>query len=128
MCLLNNSNNWLHEFSDRKDINDFAVWALKKLHLRLLKKHNETFWIEAESTVISGREHFLYRRAEYTRKPIISQFDVLLEQGLITVDHLIKRKNNGSVTDKGPSFKLKSNALNLLFPPSLIYNLLPDGN
>jgi hypothetical protein len=71
-----------------------------------------------------GVEYFFYKKAEHTKKPIISQFDILLEQGFITVDHLIKRDEKGRAHEKGPSFKLKPNSLDLLFPPSNVYDLL----
>jgi len=58
---------------------------------------------------------------EHTKKPIVSQFDILIEQGIITLDHLIKRKSTGSVVEKGPLFKIKPNALGLLFPPSQLF-------
>ncbi|MFK7950464.1 MAG: MvaI/BcnI family restriction endonuclease [Saprospiraceae bacterium] len=73
---------------------------------------------------IDGKEHFQYTTVEHTKKPILSQFDLLLEQGIITVDHLIKQKSNGQVVEKGPAFKLKANGLPLLFPPSSVYDLL----
>ncbi len=94
------------------------------LHKRLLEKHNETFWIAADSKIIDGTEYFQYKKVEHTKKPIVSQFDILLEQGIITLDHLIKRKATGSVVEKGPIFKIKPNALDLLFPPSQSYDLL----
>jgi len=114
----------LIEYSDRSDIGDFAVWTLEKLHNRLLEKHRETFWVSAESIRIDGREHFLYKEVEHTRKPIVTQFDILLEQGMITVDHLIKRNSKGAVVEKGPLFKIRPKSLNLLFPPSEKYSLV----
>lgn len=116
--------NQLIENSDNARIGDFAVWALEKLHERLIEKHNETFWIAAESRKLNGIEHFRYTTAEHTKKPIVSQFDLLLEQGIITMDHLIKRYPNGRVSERGPLFKIKPNSLDLLFPPSTTYNLL----
>lgn len=116
--------NQLIENSDKSSIGDFVVWGLETLHNRLLEKHNETFWIAADSLMIEGREHFQYKKVEHTKKPIVSQFDILLEQGIITLDHLIKRKVSGSVVEKGPIFKIKPNALDLLFPPSQSYALL----
>lgn len=116
--------NQLIENSDKSSIGDFVVWGLETLHNRLLEKHNETFWIAADSLMIEGREHFQYKKVEHTKKPIVSQFDILLEQGIITLDHLIKRKASGSVVEKGPIFKIKPNALDLLFPPSQSYALL----
>ena len=114
----------LIEKSEQKEIGDFVVWTLEKLHNRLLEKHKETFWVSAESIRIDGKEHFLYKEVEHTRKPIVSQFDLLLEQGIITVDHLIKRNSKGKVVEKGPLFKIKPNSLNLLFPPSEKYSLV----
>ena len=61
---------------------------------------------------------------EHTKKPITSQFDILIDQGIITLDHLIKRKTNGKVVEKGPIFKIKPSGLDLLFPPSEKYNLI----
>jgi MvaI/BcnI restriction endonuclease family len=114
----------LLENSNKNNIGDFVVWGLETLHKRLIEKHNETFWIAADSKSIDGKEYFQYKKVEHTKKPIVSQFDILLEQGIITLDHLIKRKSSGSVVEKGPIFKIKPNSLNLLFPPSQIYSLI----
>ncbi|MEO6833208.1 MAG: MvaI/BcnI family restriction endonuclease [Chitinophagaceae bacterium] len=114
----------LIENSDKPLINDFVAWELKKLHGSLLIKHKETFWIAANTKVEDGKEYFHFTKAQHTKKPIVSQFDILLEQGYITLDHLIKRLPTGGVKEKGPIFKLKPNALDLLFPPSQSYSLL----
>ena len=116
--------NHLIEKSEEKSIGNFAIWTLDKLHKRLREKHRETFWVEADSLQINGKEYFQYKEVEHTRKPIISQFDILLEQGIITLDHLIKRNSKGKVVEKGPLFKIKPNSLNLLFPPSEKYPLI----
>jgi len=88
--------NHLIENSNDKRVGDFVVWTLDKLHKRLLEKHKETFWVSAESIFDDGKEYFQYKQVEHTRKPIVSQFDILLEQGVITLDHLIKRNINHS--------------------------------
>ena len=121
---LDSKMNQLLENSDKTNIGDFIAWNLETLHNRLLEKHNETFWIAADSIIIDNKEHFQFKKVEHTRKPIVTQFDILLEQGIITLDHLIKRKPTGSVVEKGPIFKIKPNALNLLFPPSQSYSLI----
>ena len=121
---MDNDINQLLENSDKAAVGDFVLWSLETLHNRLLEKHNETFWIAADSITIGGKEHFQYKKVEHTKKPIVSQFDILLEQGIITLDHLIKRKPTGSVVEKGPIFKIKPNALDLLFPPSQVYSLM----
>jgi len=113
----------LLENSDKNSIGDFLCWSLDTLHDRLLEKHNETFWISADATFEDGTEYFHFKKVEHTKKPIISQFDILLEQGAISLDHLIKRNVAGKVVEKGPLFKIGSKSLNLLFPPSQTYNL-----
>ncbi len=114
----------LIENSDKPEIGDFVVWTLDTLHSRLQEKHKETFWVEANSTLIDGREHFQYSLVEHTKKPITSQFDILVNQGIITLDHLIKRSSNGKVVEKGPLFKIKPKGIDLLFPPSEKYKLI----
>lgn len=114
----------LIENSDKPEVGDFVVWTLDKLHTRLREKHKETFWVEAESTRINDREHFQYKLVEHTKKPITTQFDLLIEQGIITLDHLIKRTKTGGAKEKGPIFKIKPEGIELLFPPSESYNLM----
>lgn len=114
----------LIENSDKPEIGDFVVWTLDKLHNRLREKHKETFWVEAESTRINDREYFQYKLVEHTKKPITSQFDLLIDQGIITLDHLIKRNSKGKVVEKGPLFKIKPKGIELLFPPSERYSLI----
>ena len=114
----------LIENSAKPEVGDFVVWTLDKLHNRLKEKHKETFWVEAESTRIKNREHFQYKLVEHTKKPITSQFDLLIDQGIITLDHLIKRNSKGKVVEKGPLFKIKPKGIELLFPPSESYSLI----
>lgn len=114
----------LIENSNRSDIGDFVVWRMETLHRRLIEKHRETFWIVADSIEINGNEHFLYKKVQHTKSPILSQFDLLIDQGLITVDHLIKRGPNRGVIEKGPLFKINPQSIGLLFPPSRSYDLV----
>jgi hypothetical protein len=113
----------LNERSDQKQIGVFATWLLEDLRTALADKHSETFWIAATSSTINGLEHFELNNVRHTRKPILSQFDILLSQGEITMDHLIKRNAKGRVAEKGPLFKINSSALSQLFPPSVSYDL-----
>ncbi len=121
---LNQDIKQLIENSDRPDVGDFVVWSLETLHNRLLEKHKETFWVEAECSYIDGKEYFQYTLVEHTRGPIVSQFDLLVDQGIITLDHLIKRNQQGRVVEKGPLFKIKPKGIDLLFPPSEQYRLI----
>ena len=107
---------------------DVAVWRLQTLHQCLLRKHHETFWIEVDTRIGDrGQEQFMFNKIEHTRNPIVSQFDILLEQSMITVDLLLGRPKVDNVTGKpkkggdAVSFKIKKSAAGLLFPESVTY-------
>ena len=68
-----------------KKVADVAVWRLQTLHQCLLTKHHETFWIEVDTRIgDKGQEQFMFNKIEHTKNPNVGQFDVLLEQNLIT--------------------------------------------
>ncbi len=113
----------LFENCNNPSIGDFIAWEIETLKKRLLEKHKETFWIEAKSIFIEGEEYFEYQLVVHTKKPLASQLSLLFQQAEITLDHLIKKGENGSVVEKGPIFKIKPNSMNLLFPMSEEYNL-----
>lgn len=111
-----------------KKIADVAVWRLQTLHQCLLTKHHETFWIEVDTrTGDRGQEQFRFNKIEHTKNPIVSQFDILLEQSMITVDLLLGRPKVDLVTGQpkkggdAVSFKIKKSAAGLLFPETLTY-------
>ena len=111
-----------------KKVADVAVWRLQTLHECLLTKHHETFWIEVDTRIgDQGQEQFMFNKIEHTRNPIVSQFDILLEQSMITVDLLLGRPKVDLETGKpkkggdAVSFKIKKSAAGLLFPDSVIY-------
>lgn len=111
---------WLELVHYGQKVDDVAVWTLPKLHNRLSEKHHETFWIEVENEIYDGKEYFRYSSIEHTRNPIIPQFDILLDAGIITVDLLLSRPSGHGDTY---SFKIKKKGMPLLFPESLSYNL-----
>lgn len=113
----------LIEYSNNPKIGEFAVWILTNLKSRLLEKHNETFWINAESELIDGIEHFNLKKVLYTKKPDSYIFQLLLEQGEISIDHLIKKDKNGKVIEKGPLFKISKKGFTVLFPEPIEYSL-----
>ncbi len=114
-----------------KKVADVAVWRLQTLHQCLLTKHHETFWIEVDTRKgDAGQEQFRFNKIEHTRNPNVSQFDILLEQSMITVDLLLGRPKVDMETGKpkkggdAVSFKIKKSATGLLFPQSRFYGFL----
>lgn len=115
--LLNHLNRLIKEVR-LYNIEDIAVWRLVKLHQRLQTKHRETFWIEVENELSDGKEYFRYKQIEHTKNPNVGQFDILLEQNIITVDLLLCRPSGHGDTY---SFKIKKKGMPLLFPESKLY-------
>lgn len=105
----------LDELIEKADGNSpVCVWRLKRLHDKLQKKHRETFWVKAKQISIDGAVHFHLETIKHTRRPSIVQFDRLLGNGEITMDHLIKQTQK-KVNEKGPLFKINSGAIEELF-------------
>lgn len=101
-----------------------VVWEGRKLRERLLEKHHETFWISANVVVSTGDEFYSLKSFTHTRNPMAHQLLPLIDQGIITLDHLIKRKSGTDRTsEKGPFFKIKPQALDMLFPEPMVYPL-----
>jgi len=93
---------------------DVAVWELGRLHKAFGEKHKETFWIHAVPVKLGCDDGFLLSEIVHTKGPNLAQFDDFLEDGVITMDHLIK-KNMNRVSEKGPLFKVTPGRLNDLF-------------
>jgi hypothetical protein len=102
-----------------------AIWSGELLRKRLLEKHGETFWIEAKSTIIDDVEYFELISVTHTKQPLESQLLPLIQSGVITMDHLIKRKGGDKpkVSEKGPLFKIDKHNLVFLFPEPKHYTL-----
>lgn len=116
------SSDELQEWHNGKEL--VAIWPGSLLRKRLLQKHSETFWIEVEANFINGIEHFQLKRVTHTKSPLTSQLLTLVELGVITMDHLIKRSaETGRVSEKGPLFKIDKKNLDLLFPVPVEYML-----
>ena len=98
-------------------------WRIERLMRRLAASHPETFWITAQSSTLDGSEYFHYRYASHSSGADVKLLPELIEQGTITVDHLIVKKD-GRVTEKGPLFKVRSRNIPLLFPVNHSFDLL----
>lgn len=114
----------LHERALRGEASDaVAAWKLSDLRDRLAATHRESMWVTATAVERRGREYFHYRRATYSPAPLLDRLVPLLQNGTITVDHLIERRP-GRVSEKGPLFKIKPNNLEALFPKAITFDLL----
>ncbi len=117
---LNGIDNHLEIKKKQDQINtDIAVWQLKTLHETLKRKHTETFWIATNTRQSHGYTEFQITEITHTRKPIVTQFDYMLEQRRISVDLLLGRGSHGDTY----AFKLKKGGVPLLFPEPRVYSI-----
>ena len=100
-----------------------VVWMLEELQEDLGNKHKETFWVEAESRHLEGKEQFRYIRVHHTQKPLIANLGHLLSEGIITMDFTLSEKLSGGVRDHGYLFRIDPRNLGLLFPSIQTYDL-----
>lgn len=114
----------LHEMGSRTTgTAHVATWRYSSLRRRILEKHDQTFWIEADVTMEGMHEMFQLRRALYTRGPSATMFEAQLAAGNITVDHMMSVRD-GTFSERGPSFKIKRHALKMLYPAEpVLYDL-----
>ena len=119
------SNDELQEWHNKSNL--VAVWPSQLLQNRLKEKHAETFWVEAKNSIIDDIEYFQLISVTHTKSPTVSQLMPLIQSGVITMDHLIKKNAKGRVSEKGPLFKMNKRDLDLLFPEPTIYSLIKNN-
>lgn len=102
---------------------EVALWQLSALQARLLQRHPASAWITANVVHRDGLEHFHYRFVQFTDQPQTERLPDLLDQAIVTVDHLIFSQG-GRTIEKGPLFKIKPDNVRALFPESPRYDLM----
>lgn len=100
------------------------LWSTSILETALVRKHRETFWVEAlTQRSPSGREEFHYFRAVHTQQPLAGNLTTLLEIGKVTLDYTLSERQNGTVRDHGYLFRMKDADRDLLFPRPVVHDL-----
>jgi hypothetical protein len=104
-----------------------VLWKLSELESELEKKHQNTFWIKAETKVINQQEQFHYKVAEATSNPMVTNFGTLVNTGSITMDYTLSEKERSSgkkyARDHGYLWKIAPADFALLFPPKRVFDL-----
>ena len=70
---------------------------------------------------LNGRVQSL--ESDTLKEPLLTQIVPLIAEGVITMDHLIKRDAKGRVSEKGPLFKIFPQDLDRLFSEEAEYFL-----
>ena len=125
-----NSLNWKLEV-DRinKKINIFnnakivTFWDFEKIEERILKKHDQTFFVYSDTKIENGKEYFLYNKILITQKASLENFLKLIENGKVCMDFVMHRKKNGTTRDHGFLWRIRSNSIPDLFENQKTVNL-----
>jgi hypothetical protein len=100
-----------------------VVWILSELETALATKHKETFWVKAQQRQSGSMEQFHFTNVVHTRRPLVSNFGLLVDTGKIEMDYTLSSKPSGGTRDHGYLFKLWPRDFDLLFPPPVNYAL-----
>jgi len=115
LLLNNNKDGELSQYHAKDGLT--CIWEHQVLKNRLIEKHPNTIWVQAEEKTIKGKIYFRYKNEmKYTSNPIFSQFLTLLESSIITFDWRGKVKPDGTkYRDHGHGFRISSKNRILLF-------------
>lgn len=102
---------------------EVATWRLAALQDRLLQRHPSSAWIIANASRRNGQEYFHYRFVRFTDAPRAGHLPDLIDQGTVTMDHLIISVG-GRTVEKGPLFKIRPENVSALFPESPRFDLM----
>lgn len=102
----------------RKDATevDVVVWQIENLQTDLKNKHKETYWVDAETRTVDGKEQFKFFRVRRTKLPLVGNLSYLLQSGVVTMDFTLSQKPSGAVRDHGYLFRIDPRNFELLFP------------
>ena len=118
------NNDTVIEFIEQDPNTDLLVWEGTNLRERLAEKHPETFWITCRPELdVNRKEIFYVEKIIYTRKPMVAQFLSTIEEGVVTLDHMIGYRN-GTISERGPAFKIFESDLSKIFPENIEIDLL----
>lgn len=98
-------------------------WSMEKLRERLRTKHASTFWVSADVRVGSSGEEFRFTRVTHTRQPLVWNLGPAIVAGAVTMDYTLSLKPSGQTRDHGYLFKLHEDDIDVLFPPSVTFDL-----
>lgn len=121
---LSEDENFLRQWYSKEPVKEIDVcWKFQTLKERLYAKHPETFWIGVDNKFEGDDEYYRYKKVQYTSKPNINYFKLLLNEGLIELDYTMHLKPNGKSRDHGYLFKIWPRNINSLFDSTRTFDL-----
>lgn len=121
---LDRSEEWLESRRIESQSDTVLVrWHMDTLRERLRTKHASTFWVSADVRDGSFGEEFHYTKVTHTRQPLVWNLGPAIAGGSVTMDFTLSLKESGRTRDHGYLFKLHEEDIDVLFPPSVSYQL-----
>ena len=100
-----------------------TFWDFEKIEERILKKHDQTFFVYSDTKIENGKEYFLYNKILITQKASLENFLKLIENGNVCMDFVMHRKKNGTTRDHGFLWRIRNNSIPDLFEKQKTVNL-----
>lgn len=100
------------------------IWSTERILKRLEQKHGNALIVTLESRVISGVEHIRPIQVTHYGTPDLDNFENLVRNGSISIDHLISESESGGAHEKGPLIKLERSQFQRLFRNPTVRSLL----
>lgn len=124
--IVDNNNKVIYEnfYKDKGQSLNVCVWDFDVLEKKL-SELNYSIKIKGDKYKNNNQTYFHYSYATFTGQSSFKHFLDLVEDGSITLDHLISRKIGDKATkEKGPKFRISENSFHRLFPNSKYIDLL----
>jgi hypothetical protein len=100
-------------------IDESVFWTYQDIDKCLKKKLKSLFYVNAETKIIEGEEHFHYVKADIYLNYSLENFLKLIDDGRIMVDIRIGSyktgKNKGKPHDHGTGFRIRPSDLAILY-------------
>lgn len=113
----------LAEIHSGSQVSPVAAWRITKLRERFIESNPNVAYVFAKSVFDGQQECFHYRTATFSGKAEGGKLIEALEDGIVTMDHLITDKGSG-VREKGPLFKINPSNVRRLFAEHSTFDLM----
>lgn len=100
------------------------VWSTQRILKRLEEKHGNALMVTLESKIVAGVEYIRPIQVTHYGTPDLDNFENLVKNGSISIDHLISESDAGGAHEKGPLLKLDRSQFQRLFRNPTVRHLL----
>lgn len=120
---LDNDTKDLTAWDSTANTSPIEVWSTERILKRLEEKHGNALMVTLESKLVSGIEYIRPIRVTHYGTPDLNNFESLVKNGSISIDHLISESDAGGAHEKGPLLKLDRNQFQRLFRNPVVRHL-----